>query len=143
VSETNLVGGEQVFPSSSSLRSRGTDFFDHLMSFLMRWSKKSVKRQPPEAKARPEPWLKGPARAGSESLIEFSLPRHPLFFSGGGASFAPLLNDSDFSPKVFDVRSGKAMEVSIGYLFTFHQSCSFRVARDRRSQHHSNLSAVK
>jgi hypothetical protein len=50
---------------------------------------------------RPEPWLVGPARADSESLVAFFLPRQPSFLPGGGASFAPLLNESNFSPKVF------------------------------------------
>ena len=31
----------------------------------------------------------------------------------------PLLNGINFSPKVFDARSGKANEVSIGYIFPF------------------------
>ena len=32
----------------------------------------------------------------------------------------PLLNGINFSPKVFDARSGKAMEISISYMFNFH-----------------------
>ena len=44
-------------------------------------------------------------------------PAPPFFFRAGGegGSFAPLLNDINFSPKVFDARSGKAMRVSVTY----------------------------
>ena len=79
-----------------------------------------------------------PAQVANHSS-NFSLPRHPSFLDGRKGKLRSASQRQQLFAQSLR-RQQRQSSASIGYLmlsfFTFHQACSFRVARDRRAQHH-------